>query len=196
MDLLPAAKPKLFLALLGSKAPARNVEQHDYFFGIATEIKALIPAMQAFWPEAGNTLHLDSWREVTHVDGYRIEVISKKLTDSDSSHHLYFINLGGYISGVLAEQHYTLLTVAPDKGTAVQTAKQTVFFKKHTIKGMKSANAHIDEKYGIDVDDIYDIEELLSPEDKAKFRIQITAQQEETPDEIILGYYPLHKFTI
>ncbi|RYD70970.1 MAG: DUF1543 domain-containing protein, partial [Sphingobacteriales bacterium] len=61
--------PKLFLLLLGSKAPKRNVEHHDYFFGIANTLKELVPQIKAFWPEAGDSIHLDGWRLVTNVDG-------------------------------------------------------------------------------------------------------------------------------
>jgi hypothetical protein len=34
---------KLFMLLLGSKAPGRHVEQHDFFFGIAASLRELVP---------------------------------------------------------------------------------------------------------------------------------------------------------
>ena len=67
--------PKLYMLLLGSKAPKRNVEQHDYFFGIANSLKELVPQIKAFWPEAGNSIHVDGWREVNNVDGYQVKVV-------------------------------------------------------------------------------------------------------------------------
>ncbi|MFX9552039.1 hypothetical protein ABTO49_20835 [Acinetobacter baumannii] len=33
---------KLYLLLLGAEEPARNVEQHDYFFGTAGSLKELV----------------------------------------------------------------------------------------------------------------------------------------------------------
>jgi len=34
--------------------------------------------MKASWPEAKGKIHIDSWREVTLVDGYSIEIVPKK----------------------------------------------------------------------------------------------------------------------
>ena len=181
---------KLYQILLGSKAPNRNVEQHDYFFGIASSLKELVPEIKAFWPEAGNSIHLDGWREVTTVDGYKIEVVLKDENIDISGKKLFFINLGGYQHSKLEEQHYTLLSVQDNRADAVQNAKKTVFFKTNTIKG---ANSHIDEKYGIDVDDIYQIEDILLPTQKAKYHLQITPAAGLPEDEIYLGYFKLDK---
>ena len=188
MQILP--KLKLFQILLGSKAPKRNVEQHDYFFGIAFNIKELIPEIKAFWPEAGNSIHLDGWREVNAVDGYKIEVVFKDEPIDTSVKKLFFINLGGYQHGKLEEQHYTILTVQDNRADAIKDSKKTVFFKTNTIKG---ANSHIDEKYGIDVDDIYQIEDILSPAQKAKYHIQIAPAEGLPEDQIHLGYFKLDK---
>lgn len=186
-------EPKLFMVLLGSKAPKRNVEQHDYFFGIGNSLKDLVPQMQAFWPEAGKSLHVDGWRVVTNVDGYRIRVLEKdsQPAEKDNGLRLFFINLGGYSHGRLEEQHYTVLSVHPDKALAIKDSKQTVFFKETSVKG---ANSHIDEKYGIDVDDVYRIEEILSGALKSAFEIHIADTKENLDeDEIHLGYFKLDK---
>src|ERR1700760_116060 len=139
---------KLFMVLLGAKAPGRTVEQHDFFFGIATGLNALKPDMQRFWSEAGNTLHIDGWREISYVDGYRIRVVS---ADQANQTHkrLFFLNLGGYQQGKLEEQHYTLLTVQHDRKAAVKASVAHEFFKQQSIARVKAAAAHIDEKYGI-----------------------------------------------
>ena len=181
---------KLFMVLLGSKAPKRNVEQHDYFFGIAHSISDLVSEMKAFWPEAGASLHVDGWRAVTHVDGYAVKVVPRMADSEEFNEKLFFINLGGYQSNKLSEQHYTVLTVQSDRAIAVQESKKTVFYKTNTLKG---ANSHIDEKYGIDVDDIYKVEEILSPSFKDQYHIQLTAQEGLPEDEIILGYFKMDK---
>lgn len=186
----PAAALKLYMILLGSKAPNRNVEQHDYFFGIATTLKELVPAIRAFWPEAGNSIHLDGWREVNLVDGYQVKVVLKQEAFLPSAKKLFFINLGGYQSGILEEQHYTVLSVHDERSQAIQDAKKTVFFKTNTLKG---AGSHIDEKYGVDVDDIYKIEDILSTEFKEKYHIQIVPANDLTEDTVHLGYFKLDK---
>lgn len=177
--------------LLGSKAPNRNVEQHDFFFGIARNLPELVPAMRAFWPEAGNSLHLDGWREVCKVGAHEIRVLPKEDITLSGTAKLFFINLGGYQTGKLEEQHYTLLSVHDERSRAVQDAKKTIFFKTNTLKG---AGSHIDEKYGIDVDDIYAIEDILAPAFKARYQIQlIPAVAEMAEDQIHLGYFKLDK---
>ena len=184
-------QPKLYMLLLGSKAPKRNVEQHDYFFGIAHSLKALVPEIKAFWPEAGTSIHIDGWREVNKVDNYEINIKLRENHTTPSAYKLFFINLGGYQSNQLYEQHYIVLSVHDERAKAIQEAKKTVFFKTNSIKG---ANAHIDEKYGIDVDDIYKIEDILSEESKEKYHIEIKTSSGDLPeDEIHLGYFKLDK---
>lgn len=193
MDTLtqPTTDLKLYMLLLGSKAPKRNVEQHDYFFGIARSLKELVPDIKAFWPEAGNSIHVDGWREVNAVDSHTIKVIAKEENTVPSLKKLFFINLGGYQANKLEEQHYIVLTVQDDRVLAIKDAKKTAFFKANSIKG---ANSHIDEKYGIDVDDIYRIEDILSPSQKENYHIEITPSEHPLPeDEIHLGYFKLDK---
>jgi len=182
--------PKLYMLLLGSKAPKRNVEQHDYFFGIANSLKELVPQIKAFWPEAGNSIHVDGWREVNNVDGYQVKVVEKSENTVISDRKLFFINLGGYQSGKLEEQHYIVLSVHDNRANAVSDAKKTVFFKTNSIKG---ANSHVDEKYGIDVDDIYRIEDILDPQQKEKYHILIEHVPDMPEDEVHLGYFKLDK---
>ncbi len=180
------------MVLLGSKAPDRNVEQHDYFFGIAKSLKDLVPAFKTFWPEAGNSLHIDGWRKITKVGGYKIKVVQHTEHPAPStSKKLFFINLGGYQAGKLEEQHYTVLSVNEDRLQAIKESKQTIFFKTNGLKG--AAHAHIDEKYGIDVDDIYRIEDVLAPVFKDKYCIDIIPATDATEDEIWLGYIKLNK---
>ena len=178
------------MILLGSKAPERNVEQHDYYFGIAASLKELVPAIRKFWPEAGNSIHLDGWREVTFVDGFQIKIVPKQ--DSNTSlKKLFFINLGGYQPDKLEEQHYTLLSVNDDRKEAIRDARKTIFYKTNTFAG---AVSHIDEKYGIDVDDVYQIEDILTAEQKAAYHILITPAVGDSPDDVInLGYFKLDK---
>ena len=187
-------RPKLFMLLLGCKPKNRNIEQHDIFFSIGNTIKDLIPEMMEFWPEAGTKIHVDAWREVTYVNGYSIIIIPREeaLTQSkEQQHKLFFINLGGYKPNEFDELHYKVLTVANEKGAAIKSAMQTSFYK-HT--GFEGATSHIDDKYGVDVDDSYEISELLLPTIKQRYSIAITeSNTSEKEDEIHLGYFNLSK---
>jgi hypothetical protein len=177
---------KLFMLLLGCKPKGRHVEQHDYFFGIAESVDELYSEVKNFWPEAAGKIHIDAWREVTKVDGHKL-MIEKRASENikPASEKLFFINLGGYQENKFEEQHYTLLTLQPDMQTALKEAKKTLFFRQNQFEG---ATSHIDDKYGIDVDDIYLISDILSEDQKNVYSISFTASPETAEDEIHLGY--------
>ncbi|MGZ5248442.1 MAG: DUF1543 domain-containing protein [Flavitalea sp.] len=177
--------PRLYMLLIGCSPAGRNIEQHDVFFGIGEHISDLIPDVISFWPEAKGKLHFDAWREVNLVNGFEVKVVENESVEN--THQLFFINLGGYKKNEFEEFHYKMIVAAPDKGEAVKLSKQTAFFK-HT--GFKGANSHIDDKYGIDVDDIYAIKDILPSSMKNKFTISISQAATDIPeDEIHLGYF-------
>ena len=178
--------PKLFMLLIGCMPPGRHVEQHDVFFAIGDSIREIIPQVQAFWPEA-KSLHFDAWREVKKVDGFSINVIETAGISSDTQ--LFFINLGGYKPGEFEEFHYKMIIAAADKGEAVAKAKKVAFFR-HT--GFKGASAHIDDRYGVDVDDFFAIPDILPADTKKKFSLEIVPANEDQPEDVIhLGYFKL-----
>lgn len=184
---------KLFMLLLGATPPGRHTEQHDIFFGIADSLKDLIPDITKAWPEAKNKIHIDAWREVNHVDGYEVKVFDKTLSGvmpSDQLAKLFFINLGGYKENEFDEFHYKMLIAAENKSVAIQCAKKSAFYK-HT--GFKGANSHIDDKYGVDVDDVYQIEDILPKYLKEKYALQIAPVDNSVEDPMNLGYFRLDK---
>lgn len=182
--------PKLFMLLLGCRPQGRLTEQHDIFFGIANDLKDLVPDIKTFWPEAKGNIHIDAWRIVSIVDGFRIDVIENTSSITDTSAKLFFINLGGYKQGEFKEYHYKMLIAANSKDEAIRTSKQTTFFK-HT--GFTGAAAHVDDKYGIDVDDLYEIKDILADKYKARYIITLLPSEQAAEDELHLGYLPLYK---
>jgi len=181
---------KLFMALIGCTPPGRHTEQHDIFFGIAGNLKELVPQMIAFWPEAKGRLHIDSWREVTTVNDYSVEIVQGVDADEKDADpqivNLFFLNLGGYKPGEFEEYHYKMLAACKDISTAISLAKKT-FFYKHT--GFKKAESHIDDKYGIDVDDVYRVEDILPVGTKEKYSIRLKQLMNPLSDELHIGYY-------
>ncbi|HEU4859878.1 MAG TPA: DUF1543 domain-containing protein [Chitinophagaceae bacterium] len=182
--------PKLYMLLIGATPPERNIEQHDVFFGIGETIKDLIPDVIAFWP-GNNKIHFDAWREVTSVNGYNVEIVLKDHNKQNSSYKLFFINLGGYKQNEFEEFHYKMVIAAGNKAEAVEIAKKTAFFR-HT--GFKGATAHIDDKYGVDVDDVHEITDILPVSTKEKYKLLITPDESLAQDEIHLGYFKLSIF--
>lgn len=184
--------PKLFMLLIGCKPSGRHTEQHDVFFGIAESVKELIPSIKEFWPEAAGKMHIDGWREVTLVDGYAVTAQPKKETAINSNTKLFFINLGGYKQNEFEEFHYKMLVAAKNKSEAINRSKKTAFYL-HT--GFEGANSHIDDKYGVDVDDVYEIEDILPQLMKDDYCIKLSKNEAiQREDELHLGYFKLSSF--
>ena len=184
-------KVKLYMVMLGCTPEGRYTEQHDIFFGIGKTLKELIPQMKAFWPEAKGKIHIDAWREVTLVDDFSIEIVDKKSTSEPTLENLFFINLGGYKENEFEEYHYKILTVAENLSTASKKAKATTFYKHY---GFRGATSHIDDKYGIDVDDIYNVADILSEHYKENYSLKITKVETFFETDILNnGYLKIDK---
>jgi hypothetical protein len=180
---------QLFMVLIGCKPDGRHTEQHDIYFGIAHELKELVSAFEDFWPDAKGKMHVDGWRAVEQVNGMQVSVIAQAEQKQPQTHQLFFINLGGYKQNEFEEFHYKMIVAARDKSSAIQFAKETAFFKHTYFEG---ANSHIDDKYGVDVDDIYDIEEILSDDMKSKYTITLSPAIETKEDKLHVGYFKLN----
>lgn len=179
---------KLFYCLLGCNPDGRHTEQHDVFFGIAKSLWEIVPDIKKFWPEAGK-IHIDSWREVTTVGHYAISIVDRQhATDHERS--LFFINLGGYLPASFEEHHYKLLAVASDISEAVQAAKQSDFYKQYNSE---TGVSHVDNKYGVDVDEVLQVADILPAYQKEKFAIQLTKQENPPEDVLHIGYLTLQK---
>ena len=181
---------KLYMILLGSRPKGRFTEQHDVFFGIGNSIKELIPEFKNFWKNAGS-IHIDAWREVTRVENHEVKIVPKG-SELKSDNNLFFVNLGGYKPNEFEEYHYKIVTVAKTLAEAQKKSKQTAFFK-HCGFGT-NAVSHIDDKFGIDIDDFHTVKEMLLPVFKDNYDIMITTFEtilEE--DELHIGYVKLDK---
>lgn len=181
---------KLHMVLLGCRPKGRLTEQHDIFFGIGTSIPEMTKDMYKFWPDGGR-LHIDSWREITHVDGYEISIVPKaEAIPTDEK--LFLLNLGGYRPGEMEEYHYKILVVAKTMGMAIKASKKTAFYKQYGFDA-KGAESHIDEKYGLDVDDLHKVEDVLAPHLKEQYTINIVKTDSTVQDELHIGYLKIVK---
>ena len=180
--------PKLFMILLGYTPKNRLTEQHDVFFGIGEQLKDLVPSMFTFWPESKETLHIDCWKEINFVNQYKIEIQPR--SDVKRDLQLFFINFGGYLENEFEEYHHKVLIVAKNKSEAIKKVKNSLFYKKFSIKGGAS---HIDDKYGIDIDEIFKIDDILLPDFKKKYQINITKFTDIKEDINHIGYLKIQK---
>lgn len=180
---------KLYMVLIGCTPKGRFTEQHDIFFGIGNSLKELVPQMKASWPEAKGKIHIDAWREVTVVGNFSITIEPKK--SSETKNNLFFINLGGYKENEFEEYHYKTLAVAESMGKAAKIAKATTFYKHFSFPG---ATSHVDDKYGIDVDDIHSVNDILASIFKEQYSIQITPSETPLQEDILhIGYVKIDK---
>jgi hypothetical protein len=177
--------PTLFMLVLGCKPNGRHTEQHDVFFCIENRFNNLSEHIYKFWPDGGR-IHVDAWRKVCFVNGYRIRVVSRE-SRKPSKHNLYFLNLGGYQPGNMDELHHKMLVVGTSKADALKQAKNSAFFKSMSFQ---HARSHVDDQYGVDVDDLYRVEDILPAEMKSIFALDIFPEPRE-PDELHIGYTKL-----
>ena len=158
--------PTLFMVQLGGRPKGRLIEQHDIFFGVANQVSELVDDINHHWPEVKNKWHIDSYRAITKVGNHTVKLIeSNNQTANDNVLKLFFINLGGYQRGSFEEFHHKLLIVAATQADAIKQAKQSTFYKEFTFKDKDSpfnAASHIDDKFQVDIDDIYDVNDLVS----------------------------------
>ena len=181
---------KLFMVVIGCKPKGRFTEQHDVFFGIGNSLKELLPEMKEFWPEAKGKIHIDSWREITVVENHSVTIEEKKETNFNDN-NLFFINLGGYKENDLEEYHYKIISVGKTLSDVTKKSKQTAFYK-HC--GFKGATSHIDDKYGIDVDDIYNLKDVLDQKYTSKYQLRIDLSEKILAEDTLhIGYLKIDK---
>lgn len=94
---MQVSKLKLFMVLSGANLNGSLVKQRDYFFGIASTLKNLVPKLKALLYELWNTIRVDRRQEVNVVDRYTVTIALKdKILLSGK--RIPLVTLGGYWS--------------------------------------------------------------------------------------------------
>ena len=176
---------KLFYVILGATTTGRNIEQHDVFFGIAERVEDLHSEIKNFWKFT--KLHIDCYQEVKFADGYELKIVEK--TSEISYNQLFFVNLGGYKSGHFEEFHEQHLMVGKSLAEVIKKVKKTRFYK---TMGFKNAPSHVDDQHGVDIDDIYNVNDLLSKKTKEKYSIILEKSEIENQENVMkIGYFKI-----
>ena len=122
----------LFLVVLGGRAKKANVELHDVRWVVGSKIEDTFDALRNDWFGNFEGLHIDSYKKIKHVDGYKInlknieskKLKNKKVINGDASkNNLWFVNIGGYDPNSMQEKHEFGLVVASSKLEAKNLAK-------------------------------------------------------------------------
>ncbi|KGG10297.1 hypothetical protein EV04_1963 [Prochlorococcus marinus str. LG] len=105
---------------MGGKIKGGHIEMHDIRWVIGKNIESTIPKLKSEWIGNSLGLHIDSYKLIQFVDGYRIKLINRDKSKESYANKLWFINLGGYKTDEMLEQHHIEIVVA----TSAQEAKK------------------------------------------------------------------------
>ena len=122
----------LFLVVVGGRSPKANIELHDVRWVIGSKIEDTFDQLRNDWFGADNGLHIDSYKKIDSIDGYKINLRNKennelknKIFKKDKIHNkkLWFVNIGGYDPSSMQEKHEFGLIVASSPSEAKTKAK-------------------------------------------------------------------------
>ena len=122
----------LFLVVLGGRAKKANIELHDVRWVVGARIEDTFALLRKDWFGSLEGLHIDSYKKINYVDGYKISLKkieekelhnSKFINGNKSIKKLWFVNIGGYNPSSMQEKHEFGLVVASSKLEAKNIAK-------------------------------------------------------------------------
>ncbi len=122
----------LFLVVVGGRSPKANIELHDVRWVIGSKIEDTFDQLRNDWFGADNGLHIDSYKKIDSIDGYKINLINKESREPQnkiskkgriSNKKLWFVNIGGYDPTSMQEKHEFGLIVASCPSEAKNKAK-------------------------------------------------------------------------
>ena len=125
-------KSFLFLVVIGGKAPKANIELHDVRWVIGTSIEDTFNNLRKNWFGSIEGLHIDSYKKINSIDGYKINLKNLKNKKINKYHlnkkinyskKLWFVNIGGYDPSSMQEKHEFGLVVASNASEAKNKAK-------------------------------------------------------------------------
>ena len=122
----------LYLVVLGGRAKKANIELHDVRWVVGSKIEDTYDTLRKDWFGSPNGLHIDSYKKIKYIDGYKINLINFEKDKIDKNQlikknkakpHLWFVNIGGYNPTSMQEKHEFGLVAASTKLEAKNIAK-------------------------------------------------------------------------
>ena len=92
----------LFLVVLGGRAKKANIELHDVRWVVGSKIENTFDTLRKDWFGSLKGLHIDSYKKIKYVDGYKINLINfekdkidqKQLVKTNKAKkYLWFVNI-------------------------------------------------------------------------------------------------------
>src|SRR5688572_18665470 len=115
---------RLFAVYLGGKAKGATLELHDIVFAVGADIKSTFSQLNKSWFGTKESIHIDSYTELSHVEGYKISL--SKYPPASPKLKLFFVNVGSYTKGRFGENHDFLFLVDQSLLAAKKRAKDIV----------------------------------------------------------------------
>ena len=118
--------------MLGGRSKKANIELHDVRWVVGSKIEDTFDALRKNWFGSPKGLHIDSYKKIQYVDGYKINLINvenhkiekKQLVKKiRPKKNLWFVNIGGYNPTSMQEKHEFGLVTASTKLEAKNIAK-------------------------------------------------------------------------
>ena len=163
----------LFIVVLGGRSLKSNIEIHDVRWVVGETIEDTFPELRKQWIGKKSGLHIDSYKCIKYVDGYKI-IVSKSNKDSlispkKENLSLWFVNLGGYNPKKMYEEHEFNLIVSEKAIEAKKRARknwETNLKDKHNDDHSSiSYLEEIDDLHSIRIKD-WEINLILDPEER------------------------------
>ncbi len=185
----------LFLVVVGGRSPKANIELHDVRWVIGSKIEDTFDQLRNDWFGSDNGLHIDSYKKIDSIDGYKINLINKESREPQnkiskkgriSNKKLWFVNIGGYDPNSMQEKHEFGLVVASSFSEAKNKAKS-----KWLIDGKKK---HKDDIYV--VEDLTDVDDCEVIKNIGNWEIELIRNDNHIEEKIIpdwFGYMRIDK---
>jgi hypothetical protein len=165
----------LYLVVLGGKAKKANIELYDVRWVVGSKIEDTYDTLRKDWFGSPKGLHIDSYKKIKYLDGYKInlrnaknlKIDNKFSKKSNTKKNLWFVNIGGYDPSSLQEKHEFGLVIATNKLEAKNIAKSK------WLIGLKKKHK----------DDIASLETLFSCDDCELIKKIDNWEIELTPDK-------------
>ena len=122
----------LYLIVLGGRAKKANIELHDVRWVVGSSIEDTYDTLRKDWFGSPKGLHIDSYKKIRYIDGYKINIINTEKNKIDkkkfvkknkAKKKLWFVNIGGYNPTSMQEKHEFGLVTASTKLEAQRIAK-------------------------------------------------------------------------
>ena len=122
----------LYLIVLGGRAKKANIELHDVRWVVGSKIEDTFDTLRKDWFGSSRGLHIDSYKKIKYIDGYKINLIpfekdnidkKQSVKKNKTKKYLWFVNIGGYDPTSMQEKHEFGLVIASSKLEAINIAK-------------------------------------------------------------------------